>query len=65
MTRTPQEEYTIVRYFFDDDKPNKIIKRGLTLQKAQEHCSREDTHAKPDKDGHRAWFDGYTDSRNV
>jgi hypothetical protein len=29
-----------------------IIKTGLTLEEAQEHCQRDDTHG----DG---WFDGY------
>lgn len=33
-------------------KPKRVIKRGLTLAEASEHCSREDTH----DDG---WFDGY------
>jgi hypothetical protein len=31
---------------------NKVIKTGLTLEEAQEHCRRDDTHG----DG---WFDGY------
>jgi hypothetical protein len=31
---------------------NEVIKTGLTLEEAQEHCRRDDTHG----DG---WFDGY------
>ena len=42
--------YRIVR-FYQEHRPT-IIKRGLTLEEAQAHCSREDTHG----DG---WFDGY------
>lgn len=44
--------YTIIRFFKDDDKPSKIIREGLTLEQAQAHCRREDTHGED-------WFDGY------
>jgi len=44
------ETYKIIRFFFKGE--NEVIKTGLTLEEAQEHCSREDTHG----DG---WFDGY------
>lgn len=60
MTKTPENNYRIERLFFDENKKKKIIKTGLTLQQAQEHCQRDDTHAKPDKNGIRAWFDSYT-----
>lgn len=46
--------YKIIR-FYCGEKENKIIKTGLTLEEAQEHCQREDTR----KEG--KWFDGYTD----
>lgn len=42
--------YRIVRFTFK--KPRRIIRRGLTLQQAQDHCSREETHG-------YGWFDGY------
>ena len=45
--------YKIIR--FVRDGTNKVIKRGLTLMQAQEHCKREDTR----KEG--VWFDGYTE----
>lgn len=51
------ETYKIVRFRFKG-KP-RIIKRGLTLEEAQEHCSDESTH-KLDKEGNVVWFDGYT-----
>jgi hypothetical protein len=42
--------YMIIRHKFNDN--NSIIKKGLTLEQAQEHCQREDTHGE-------GWFDGY------
>jgi hypothetical protein len=42
--------YSIVRFNFEGE--NEVIQTGLTLEEAQEHCNREDTHG----DG---WFDGY------
>ena len=44
--------YKIIR-FYADDRPQETIKTGLSLQEAQEHCSREDTR----EEG--IWFDGY------
>ena len=43
--------YRIIRMYRQSRK-NKTIKEGLTLEQAQAHCKREDTHG----DG---WFDGY------
>lgn len=42
--------YKIVRFRFNG--AGRTIKRGLSLEEAQAHCSREDTRG----DG---WFDGY------
>lgn len=42
--------YKIIRFFIDS--PSRVITRGKTLEQAQAHCQREDTHG----DG---WFDGY------
>jgi hypothetical protein len=44
--------YKIVRFYRDGPVRSRTIERGLTLEEAQEHCAREDTHG----DG---WFDGY------
>ena len=46
------ETYKIIRFFKDDNIPNEIIREGLTLQEAQEHCQDEETHGE-------AFFDGY------
>jgi len=44
--------YKIVRFHFN--KENEVIATGLTLEEAQEHCNRDDTHGE-------GWFDGYTE----
>ena len=44
--------YKIIRFRFEGT--NRVIKKGLTLQEAQEHCQRDDTRG----DG---WFDGYAE----
>lgn len=49
--------YKIVR-FYRDDQPSQVIVRGLTLEQAQAHCQRDDTHGYG-ADGIVAWFDGY------
>jgi hypothetical protein len=54
------ETYLIRRFYYRDDHPDhrKVIDTGLTLEQAQAHCQREDTH-ELDDDGHVVWFDGY------
>jgi hypothetical protein len=44
--------YKIVRFFRRDSEGRRVVATGLTLEDAQEHCSREDTHGD-------SWFDGY------
>jgi hypothetical protein len=44
--------YKVIRFYQDWDRDSKVVVRGLTLEQAQAHCTREDTHG----DG---WFDGY------
>ena len=46
------QKYKIVRHHFK--KENEVIVRDLTLEQAQAHCERDDTHG----DG---WFDDYTE----
>lgn len=55
--KTDQKSYKIIRFFKDDNKPNKVILTGLTLEQAQNHCQDPDTSG----DG---WFDGY-DEHNL
>ena len=50
--------YKIIRYNITNDKENEVIKTGLSLGEAQEHCLSEDTH-EVDSKGHTIWFDGY------
>jgi len=45
--------YRVVRFWAADGSSPQTIKTGLTRKKAQEHCSREDTHEPG------VWFDGY------
>ncbi len=62
--------YKIVRMFFND-VPSKIIKTGLTLERAQSHCQDPETSSstcegitgieRTDKYG--PWFDGYEEEK--
>ena len=44
--------YKVIRFYKDFDRQSKVILTGLTLEEAQDHCRREDTHGED-------WFDGY------
>ena len=48
-----QKTYSIWR-FYSKRRPPKLIKTGLTLEQAQEHCSDPKTSKEGD------WFDGYS-----
>lgn len=49
--------YNIIRFYHPNiDKPNRVIKRGLTLEEAQAWCRNPKTR----KDGE--WFDGYNEA---
>lgn len=52
------ETYKIIRFFRKSGR-RRIMRRGLSLNDAQAHCSREDTHRRL-KNGDVVWFDGYT-----
>ena len=59
--------YKIIRFFYEDDVPNRTIETGLTLDEAQEHCQDEETSASTctERVGLKRteqfgkWFDGY------
>lgn len=51
------ETYKVIRFYKDWDRPNKTILTGLTLEEAQAHCRRDDTHGE-------GWFDGYDKENN-
>ena len=47
--------YKITRFYSPaDGRPSEIMRSGLTLEEAQEHCFDQATH----EEG--VWFDGYT-----
>lgn len=48
------DTYKIVRFYHpSQNKENEVIKEGLTLEKAQEHCQDDTTQEKG------VFFDGY------
>jgi len=49
-----EKTYKIVRFKNIAGEDSEVIKTGLTLDEAQNHCQREDTHGDN-------WFDGYTE----
>jgi len=60
--------YSIVR-FYADNHDKLIVKTGLTLEQAQDHCSDPETSSATCTSSagllrtrmHGAWFDGYTE----
>lgn len=51
-----EPSYKIVRFFHpSQDRSNRTVKKGLTLEQAQAHCKDPATR----KDG--VYFDGYTE----
>jgi hypothetical protein len=54
------DTYKIVRFHRDSEDPEhrRVIKTGLTLEEAQDHCNDDATH-EYDDDGLVVWFDGY------
>ena len=57
--------YRVIRFYFKGG--NRIIKRGLTLEEAQEHCNNPETSSSTCKSAssnritkrNGPWFDGY------
>lgn len=61
--------YKIVR-FYKNGHPSRTIKRGLTLEQAQEHCSDPETSSSTARgaaarrytEAFGDWFDGYEET---
>lgn len=64
----PGKKFKIVR-FYQGDRPNRVMKRGLTLSEAQAHCQDPETSSRTCKHAKNVahtrqwgpWFDGYAD----
>ena len=48
-----EQTYEIVRFRFQ--QPSEVLRSGVTLEEAQEHCQRDDTRGETPE----PWFDGY------
>ncbi len=53
MKNKEQGTFSIIRFFFDKNRPCKIMATGYTWKQAQKHCNDPAT-SKPYK-----WFDGF------
>lgn len=55
-----EQTYKIRRFHQNDNHPDHrmIVKTGLTLEEAQEHCNDPATSGH-DENGNVVWFDGY------
>lgn len=55
------ETYRIVRFYADRNRERRILRTGLTLEEAQDHCNDPETSSQTtttDPEEGR-WFDGY------
>lgn len=66
--------YNIIR-FYQDGRPTRVMRKGLTLKQAQEHCADPETSSQTKKtacnsnpeaiarwhEKSKHWFDGYTE----
>ena len=63
--------YQIVRMYQHPDKPSRVVRSGLTLEQAQEHCRDPETSSSTATSSvatHRTatsgpWFDGYQEDK--
>lgn len=61
--------YKIVRFYADLKKKSKDVRKGLTLEEAQKHCSNPETSSRTARSAtarkrtrlYGPWFDGYTE----
>ena len=60
-------KYTIMRFYQEDGKRRRVMKKDLTLEEAQAHCRDRETSSRTceseenvkHKQKHGPWFDGY------
>lgn len=69
-----EKTYKIVR-FYQNGRPARVMRRGLTLKQAQDHCNDPETSSETKKtacngndkaiarwhEQQKHWFDGYTE----
>ena len=61
------KKYRVVRMYFSDEHPTRVLARGKTLEQAQHWCNDPDTSSstatseagKAHTDKYGAWYDGY------
>jgi hypothetical protein len=61
------KKYRVVRMYFSDEYPTRVLARGKTLEQAHHWCNDPDTSSstatseagKAHTDKYGAWFDGY------
>lgn len=66
---TKAKTYKVIRFF--NNAPNIVIKTGLTLEEAQEHCNNPETSSRTAKGlvehtltrNFGQWFDGYEEEK--
>lgn len=66
-----EKKFKIVRNFYEDFYPSKVIKRGLTLEEAQAWCKDPETSSSTAKSkaAHKIlqkygeWYDGYAEDK--
>lgn len=69
-TNEESKTYKIIRFFYRSEE-SKVLKEGLTLEEAQEHCNDPETssrtalsaEAKKRTEKYGPWFDGYSEER--
>lgn len=63
--------YKIIRFYERREVPNRVVRRGLTLEEAQAHCNDPETSSRTCTKYHQKrrtrdfghWFDGYTEEK--
>jgi hypothetical protein len=63
--------YKVIRMYFNDEYPTRTIKRGLSLEEAQAHCSNPETSSSTATNSSAKartrrlgpWFDAWTEEK--